>query len=62
MIYKPRSMWERRALSEQLRREAAEKIKEAERIEEGVKADEAEWLAAIEQAVAKQNGQVPNVY
>ena len=60
MLYQPLSLHERRALAEQLRREAAEKIKEAERIEVGVKADEDEWLAAVEKAVAKQSGQVPN--
>lgn len=60
MHYKPLSMWERRALAAQLRREAAEKIKEAERIEEGCKADEDEWLEALNKAIAKQGGMVPN--
>lgn len=38
-IWKPLSLSEREALAKQLRKEAAEKIAEAERIEEGCKAD-----------------------
>ena len=60
MYYRPLSLPERVALAEQLRNEAAEKIKEAERIEAGVKADQDEMVAAITRAIEAQSNKVPN--
>lgn len=55
MLFKPLSIPERHALAEQLRREAAEKIAEAERIEAGLEADANEMVTAIERALAKRD-------
>lgn len=53
MIYDPYplSIYERKCRVEALRQEAAAKNAEADRIEEGIKADEAEMVAMIEKVI-----------